>query len=537
MRRSKGKISKYRQVMRDYVSSRIAKWAHGCLWVIVLHYCLTDNTSLFANSAAQTEEITLVTQEIHYHRPEASQVFLLWGINGWDVVPLEKRPKGTIVKDNLMHTPMAHTGDTFTVKLQVPANTTINYGFLITRKLRIAYTGGNWDGDYHVTPSKDDVIKMNTSLLKAQIRSFIKRFNLWRCLLTVTVIGLTIWLSYKFLNLLSRPVKRRVLIIGVYVLPFVVFFFIGESYLRIRGYPQYVRTFPGQFENDPGGVEWAEHDPFLGWVTNKKVDWSEANQQGFRDTKDFSKINLYSEKIRVMILGDSFMWGAGVTLNENVPNLLQSKLQDRYEFFNISVPGWGIDQMYLAYEKYRKIIEPDIIILAFIDDDVKRVLEAYRIWERMNKPSFAVKNDSLIPRTSVSESQMVFNKFVRKSRLFGLFMEKFYLMKYARPVVKKIFLTIAKETQQTNGKFVVIRIPTQDYNNSVTNVNARIYNFENIFKGTGVVYLDPSGEITQIPNWSVDFYLDDGHMSVAGNQCLADYIFRNVFENSNIKRN
>ena len=118
-----------------------------------------------------------------------------------------------------------------------------------------------------------------------------------------------------------------------------------------------------------------------------------------------------------------------------------------------------------------------------------------------------------------------------------MFMEKFYLMKDARPVVKKIFLTIAKETQQTNGKFVVIRIPTQDYNNSVTNVNARIYNFENIFKGTGVVYLDPSGEITQIPNWSVDFYLDDGHMSVAGNQCLADYIFRNVFENSNIKRN
>ena len=231
------------------------------------------------------------------------------------------------------------------------------------------------------------------------------------------------------------------------------------------------------------------------------------------------------------------MWGAGVKLDENVPNLLQSKLPDRYEFFNISVPGWGIDQMYLAYMQYRKIIEPDIIILAFIDDDVKRVLEAYRIWERMNKPSFVLENDRLIPRTSMSRSQMVLNKFMGKSRLFGLFMEKIYLMKDARPVVKKIFLTIAKETQQNKGRFVVIRIPTQDYTNSITNINARFYNFEYIFKDTDILYLDPSNEITQIPNWSVDFYLDDGHMSVTGNKCLADYIFRNVFENSNFKRN
>ena len=79
---------------------------------------------------------------------------------------------------------------------------------------------------------------------------------------------------------------------------------------------------------------------------------------------------------------------------------------------------------------------------------------------------------------------------------------------------------------------MVIRIPTQDYTHSITNINARFYNFEYIFKSTDVLYLDPSNEITQIPNWSVDFYLDDGHMSVAGNQCLADYIFRNVFEKS-----
>ena len=83
---------------------------------------------------------------------------------------------------------------------------------------------------------------------------------------------------------------------------------------------------------------------------------------------------------------------------------------------------------------------------------------------------------------------------------------------------------------------------SKNINLEIININEKIhekikhfYDFEYIFKGTNVLYLDPSNEITQIPNWSVDFYLDDGHMSVTGNKCLADYIFRNIFENLNFK--
>jgi hypothetical protein len=46
----------------------------------------------------------------------------------------------------------------------------------------------------------------------------------------------------------------------------------------------------------------------------------------------------------------------------------------------------GIDQMYLAYEKWENVIRPQVVILAFIDEDVDRVLEAYRVFEGMNKP-------------------------------------------------------------------------------------------------------------------------------------------------------
>jgi hypothetical protein len=90
-----------------------------------------------------------------------------------------------------------------------------------------------------------------------------------------------------------------------------------------------------------------------------------------------------------MILGDSFMWGAGVSAAESVPGLLQSWARDTRLVFNLGVPGWGIDQMYLAYQRYKDKLNPHIVMLVFIDDDIMRVLQSYRRWEGFNKPSFA----------------------------------------------------------------------------------------------------------------------------------------------------
>lgn len=95
----------------------------------------------------------LVTLEIRYTLPEAGEVYLVWGINGWDVTPDELRPAGTELRPagpkdaKLMHTPMVRDGDIFVVKVAVLAGTTIDYGFLITKSrgpLEIAKP--IWDG-------------------------------------------------------------------------------------------------------------------------------------------------------------------------------------------------------------------------------------------------------------------------------------------------------------------------------------------------------------------------------------------------------
>jgi dolichyl-phosphate-mannose-protein mannosyltransferase len=76
----------------------------------------------------------LVAQEIRYVMPEASEVFLVWGINGWAIVPEAARPPGTWIKKAVMYTPMTLEGDAFVAQLQVPEHAKVDYGFFITKK-------------------------------------------------------------------------------------------------------------------------------------------------------------------------------------------------------------------------------------------------------------------------------------------------------------------------------------------------------------------------------------------------------------------
>jgi 4-amino-4-deoxy-L-arabinose transferase-like glycosyltransferase len=88
---------------------------------------------------------------------EAGQVVLVWGINGWQVVPEEQRPAGTVVKNDLMRTPMAPQGDTFVAKVQAPAGAIIHYGFFVP-KTRTGAAINAWEGTdaFHLVAAADN---------------------------------------------------------------------------------------------------------------------------------------------------------------------------------------------------------------------------------------------------------------------------------------------------------------------------------------------------------------------------------------------
>ena len=124
-----------------------------------------------AQSVATNTAAAWAIQELRYSLPEAERLELVWGINGWLPAPPELLPAGTVIKDNLMHTPMVRVGDAFAVKIRVPSGTRLDYGFLALRKQSFAdliwpmLPAWDWNGDqgYRMIVSHDGVTETHAS--------------------------------------------------------------------------------------------------------------------------------------------------------------------------------------------------------------------------------------------------------------------------------------------------------------------------------------------------------------------------------------
>jgi hypothetical protein len=144
-----------------------------------------------------------VTQEIRYHAPEAGEVSLVWGINGWAVVPEGMRPAGTTLKKAMMHTPMQRNGNVFAAKVLVPAGAIVNYGFLTTKDSNGKPIKGMWDGNksYRKKAMRYDVVEAKATRTLVQADSWQNAFGLGPLLLigisVISGIGIISWLIMR----------------------------------------------------------------------------------------------------------------------------------------------------------------------------------------------------------------------------------------------------------------------------------------------------------------------------------------------------
>ena len=104
-----------------------------------------------------------VTQEVRYTDSRAGEVSLIWGFNGWKQVPEARRPVGTIPHYGALRTPMVREGDTFVARVQLPANTTMNFGFLLTKDSHLTDIPPIWEEhrDYLVITGEDSVAQFS----------------------------------------------------------------------------------------------------------------------------------------------------------------------------------------------------------------------------------------------------------------------------------------------------------------------------------------------------------------------------------------
>ncbi len=166
--------------------------------------------AVFANSITNSSPQTLVTQEIRYSLPEAGEVFLVWGVNGWATVPEAERPSGTAIKNKIMHTPMERQPNYFTAKVRVPAGATMDYVFQIT-KTRNGSASKIWDNnysaqtkDYQTVAVQDGVTSIETkTAIKKKLQACNTNFGSvfwWRSLAIVLILYVALLVGISRLN-------------------------------------------------------------------------------------------------------------------------------------------------------------------------------------------------------------------------------------------------------------------------------------------------------------------------------------------------
>jgi lysophospholipase L1-like esterase len=98
-----------------------------------------------------------------------------------------------------------------------------------------------------------------------------------------------------------------------------------------------------------------------------------VNTDGFRD-RDFV-IPKPGKTYRILVLGDSFTWGVGLSIDETLPKQLEKELtnasRSSVEAINGSIPGFNtVQELMLLKEKGLKY-DPDMVLLVYNFNDIE----------------------------------------------------------------------------------------------------------------------------------------------------------------------
>ena len=101
------------------------------------------------------------------------------------------------------------------------------------------------------------------------------------------------------------------------------------------------------------------------------------NSTGFRSEHEYSKEKTPG-KFRILLFGDSFTAGDGVSNKFRFGDVLETLISD-IEVYNFALPGSGTDQHYLVWREIAREFEHDLVVIAAQVENIRRVAARHRL--------------------------------------------------------------------------------------------------------------------------------------------------------------
>jgi hypothetical protein len=310
---------------------------------------------------------------------------------------------------------------------------------------------------------------------------------------------------------------------------------IVELGLQVAGLsPPYEVYYPGEVEAEPS----RSADPRIGWklvpdepVREVTADYSvvyHPNGQGFRSKWDLEEPFAGT---RIVFLGDSYTFGSGTTYEDTFVARIESELTDS-RCYNLGMGAFGIDQMWMTMRHYGAGLEPHVVVLSFIRNDLERALSKYRkndVW--YEKPTFRLQGEALVPLTADNSPGPV-ARFVRRrlgfARLWSRFeysLSRRFAVGYRWRLNRAIIAEIKKEADVLGAELVVVHIPVNRLHPAPA--------LGREFRRMGIRFLDLTDHLPE--ERENLYYPEDRHFTAEGHAFAAEHILLYLAEEGLVK--
>ena len=336
-----------------------------------------------------------------------------------------------------------------------------------------------------------------------------------------------------------------------------------EITLRLA-WPQTERTL---YEND---ISIGMEDPQLGHVYRPFAKASAIspeftaeyaiNGNGLRDSKEHA-VPKPADLKRILILGDSFTFGAGSDYGHIWPVLLEEKLQsngDNIDIVKAGVQGYDTRSEVLYLERLFPMYEPDIVILAFLPNDLftNRTIES-NVGDDMESGDDAPQAryrrqkigtlhiSTLAKRLLLKSDDLYCTIYTRTARGEYFRSPPGDRLQKQIEITKDLLLRAIAYCSERGCELVVLSIPQQfqvlastiDYQPDEIDVRLIDRIMSEFAEENGITWmpaLETMSEIYQSEGNDLYFRLD-GHLTKRGNEAIADYLFTELKNNSLIQ--
>lgn len=343
------------------------------------------------------------------------------------------------------------------------------------------------------------------------------------------------------------------------------FYLDGEAFGKIALMPKSWGTTRAHYrdiiQKASGDLSFLVYDDRMGWNIGPKRRSANglyrSGPDAIRVPDEEVAVTVSEGKTAIALVGDSFTFGEEVRYEETWGYHLGELLGEGVQILNLGVPGYGVDQAYLRYERDARRWKPKIAIFGVFTHDLLRTLTVYPFlanpqWDLpFSKPRFVVSdgksvllnNPPLRPEAIFSHESIfelpfhVFDRgykesnwqtsFYHSSYLFQMFVSAFPRWSAVSPDFSEkaivstnasILKSFAQLAALEEVLPIIVYFPLKsDLNNGRTSAPPLVIRS---MQEAGIAYVDTSLCVLDVHRR--DRFMPGGHLTPLANKAMAD---------------